>query len=294
MSTTNTAAIQNALYDSEVKHYYAETENILRKACTFRGGVEGKTYNFRTMGKILATERTSPSQDVVPQNPAQALVPCTLKDYDVSVFIDAFANRKINFDERREAAFEAAGAINRKFDQIILDALVAAVGSPLTTIDENIGGTDSNLNMTKLLAAKAAADAADWPKQDRWIVCHSNAINYGLLTDPTITNVDYTTLRALDKGDVGSFLGFNFITIGDRDEGGIALGAVATGERRAFAFHRRSLGLAVNIEITSRMEWIPIKKSWMCTSEFSSASVVIDNRGLIVLDTQDAADYNGA
>ena len=289
MSTTNVAAIQNALFDSEVKHYYAETENLLRMCTTARMGVEGKTYNFRTMGKILATERTSPSQDVVPQNPAQALVPCTLKDYDVSVFIDAFANRKVNFDERREAAYEAAGAINRKFDQIIIDA-IDAEGSPLTTVAATIGGAASNLNLAKILAAKAAADAAEWPRQDRYWLCHANQINFGVLTDPSITSADYTSLRALDQGKVGEFLGFKFIPLGDRDEGGLK---IATGVRENYVFHKRSVGLAVNVDITSRMEWIPLKKSWMATSEFASALVVIDPRGLIVVSCDDDADYNG-
>ena len=68
-------------FDVEVKHSY-QGMKTLRECIKSRTNVVGDKYDFRTMGKGVATTRTGSSADVVPMNIAHAVKVATLVDYE--------------------------------------------------------------------------------------------------------------------------------------------------------------------------------------------------------------------
>lgn len=272
------AAIQQ--FDDMVKHAYQEEGGALRKTIRTKTNVVGNQHKFPTMGKGMATARL-PQTDVIPMNITHAKKTATLSDWNAPEYTDVFDQQKTNVNEKKELASVIAQAIMRREDQQILDAMDAASSS--LTIDTDVGGSDTNLNTTKCREARKLLSAGGVSKRDRFVITHSNNI-FGLLGDSDANTFDKNAVKMLVDGEVTKWLGFQFIEIGDYDEGGLPLtGAV----RKNYFYHggvRGSLGIAVGIDRKTEINYIPEKTSWLCNGLFSAGSVGIDAGGIVEAD----------
>jgi hypothetical protein len=269
------------LFDSEVKQAY-QGQRLLAGVTRERAGVEGSTVRFPKIGKGSATIRV-PQTDVTPLNVSYSQVTATMEDYIAAEYSDIFNQQKVNFNERQELVQVVSGAIARRMDQVVLDALTAA-SSP-ETVSNDIGGTDSNLNVAKLREAKRLLDKNNVPGEGRTILVHANNLQ-ALLGETEVTSADFNTVRALVAGEINTFLGFNFITFGDRDEGGLAVDG--SSDRTIYAFHRDAVGLGMGMNQTSRVDYIPEKTSFLVASMFSAGAVAIDDEGIVQITCREA------
>jgi hypothetical protein len=266
------------LFDSEVKQAY-QAQRALAGLTRERTNVEGSTVKFPKIGKGSASVRV-PQTDVVPLNVTYSQVTASMTDYIAAEYSDIFHQQRVNFNERQELVQVVSGAIGRRMDQVIIDALIAAssTGTVANTVaDDGSTGSASNLNVGKLRAAKKALDAKNVPMEGRTIVLHANNLS-ALLGLTSVTSSDFNTVKALVTGEVDTFLGFKFVTVGDRDEGGLP---VASSVRTVFAFHRDAVGMAIGLNQTSRVDYIAEKTSFLVASMFSAGSVAIDSDGIV-------------
>jgi hypothetical protein len=279
MSTSISTAFI-AQFDAEVKQAYQGASKLMNTVRT-KTGVVGSTHRFPKMGKGLAQPRI-PQSDVVPMNVTHSNATATLTDWEAPEYSDIYDLQKINYDERKELVTTISSAIGRRADQIVLDA--ADAGASATQVDENVGGTNSGLNVAKLRRAKRLLDAAGVPSSDRTFVINANGLE-DLLGEEKSTSIDYASVKALVNGEVNTLLGFNFVMIEDRDEGGIAL----TGNlRKNFAYHKSAIGLAVGIDMRTEMNYIAEKTSWLTNGLYSAGAVGIDSEGIIEVLTYEA------
>lgn len=268
------------LFDSEVKQAYQAQRALA--GLTRERTVEGSTVKFPKIGKGTATVRV-PQTDVTPLNVTYSQVTATMEDYIAAEYSDIFNQAKVNFQDRAELVQVVSGAIGRRMDQVVIDALVAASGT--NTVTNDIGGTDTNLNVAKLRAAKKAMDAKNVPAEGRTMLVHANNLD-SLLAETEVTSSDFNSVKALVTGDVDTFLGFKFITLGDRDEGGLAIDG--SNDRIVYAFHRDSMGLGIGMNQTSRVDYIPEKTSFLVASMFSAGSVAIDAEGIVKITCRES------
>ena len=260
------------LFDAEVKQAY-QAARALAGVTRERNNVEGNQVKFPKIGKGTATVRV-PQTDVTPLNVTYSQVTATMSDYIAAEYSDIFNQQKVNFDERRELVQVVGNAIGRRMDQLVIDALNSA-SSP-STVGTDIGGTGSNMNLAKLLAAKKALDTNNVPSEGRCMIIHANGLA-ALLDETELTSSDFATVKALATGDIDTFLGFKFITLGDRDEGGLPLPSTRT----CFAFHRDAVGLGIGMGQRSEINYVPEKTSFLVSSMFSAGAVAIDDEGIV-------------
>ena len=268
-------SISNAfvtLFDSEVKQAYQGQRALA--GLTRERTVEGSTVKFPKIGKGTASIRV-PQTDVVPMSTTYSQVTATMEDYIAAEYSDIFNQAKVNFQDRAELVQVVSGAIGRRMDQVVIDALAASSGT--NTVSNDIGGTDTNLNVAKLRATKKAMDAKNVPAEGRVIIAHANNMD-ALLAETEVTSSDFNTVKALVTGEVNTFLGFRFVSLGDRDEGGLAIDG--SSDRIVYAFHRDAMGLGIGMGQTSRVDYIPEKTSFLVASMFSAGSVAIDAEGI--------------
>lgn len=277
-------ALSNAfvtLFDAEVKQAYqgkAELVGAVRQ----RRGVEGSTVKFPKVGRGVATPRIGQT-DVTPLNVGFSNVTVTMEDWIAAEYSDIFSQQKVNFDERNELVQVLGNAIGRRQDQLVLAAL-AASGTSLT-VSNDIGGTDTNLNVAKLRQAKGLMDKANVPTQDRHIIIHANNLQ-SLLSETAVTSSDFNTVKALVAGELDTFLGFKFHTIGDRTEGGLAIDG--SNDRVVYAFHKDAIGYGEGIAPKTEINYIPEKTSWLVTSMLSAGAVTIDAEGIVAITCREA------
>ena len=257
------------LFDAEVKQAY-QGKAVMVGATRQRRGVEGSTVKFPKVGKGVATLRV-PQTDVVPLNVDFAQVTATMQDWNAAEYSDIFMQQKVNFEERSELVQVVANAIGRRQDQLILDALLAGKGS-------TISHGSANLTVAKLRSAKKTLDTKNVPPQDRHMVIHANNLAH-LLSETSVTSADFNTVRALVSGELDTFLGFKFHTIGDRTEGGLEINASA--HRKCLAFHKDAIGYAEGIGPKTEINYVPEKTSFLVNAMLSACSVGIDSEGIV-------------
>lgn len=262
------------LFEAEVKQAYQATRQ-LAGLTRERMNVEGSTVKFPKIGRGLATLRV-PQTDVTPMNVSYSQVTATLQDWNAAEYSDIFHQAKVNFQERQELVQVVSNAIGRRMDQLVIDALNASATT--FTVANSVGGATTNLNVAKLRRAKSLLDKANVPSQDRVLLCHANNIE-GLLGDTLATSADYSNVKALINGEVNTFLGFRFVTIGDRSEGGLTVDVNL--DRTCFAFHKNAMGLGVGIGMRSEINYVPEKTSYLVNGIFSAGATEIDAEGVV-------------
>jgi hypothetical protein len=263
------------LFDTEVKQAY-QADAVLRNAVRLRTGVTASTHKFPKIGSGVAQVRV-PQTDVVPLNVTYSQATVTLTDYIAAEYSDIFNQAKVNFDERQELVQVVAKAIGRRSDQMIIDALAAS--STSLTVATSIGGASTNMNMSKLREAARLLNTNNVPAEDRYMLIHASQLS-SLLSETAVTSSDFNSVKALVQGDISSFMGFNFITIGDRTEGGLTGGGSGQ-TRKVYAFHKMAVGMAESMAIRSEINYIPEKTSWLVSSMFSAGAIAIDAGGCV-------------
>ncbi len=256
-------------FDTEVKHAY-QGMKTLRECVKTRNNVVGDKYDFRLMGKGVATARTGSSADVVPMDIAHSVKVATLVDYEAPEYTDIYDKATVNFDEVTELATTIAGAMGRRDDQSIIDAL--------DTTTTTVGAGTQALDLATITAASKKLNSVEAPSEDRYFVITEGGLN-DLLNDSTNTSADYNSVRLLMSGDIDSFMGFKWKMIGSaRAEGGLPL---TTTVRSGFAFHKSAIGHAVGIDMNTRVDWVAHKASWLSLGMWKAGSVAIDVEGIV-------------
>lgn len=265
----NLTSVAKEEFDSEVKHAY-QGQKTLRATVKTRNNVVGDKYDFRTMGKGVATQRTGSSADVIPMNIDHGLKVATLLDYEAPEYTDIYDAQTVNFDEVVELAETIGKAMGRRDDQSIIDAL--------DTTTTTVGAGTQKLDLATITAAAKKLNAVEAPMEDRFFVIHEGGLD-DLLLDANINDADKNTVRILMRGEIDSFMGFQWIVIGSgRVEGGLPL---TTTVRSGFAYHKASIGHAVGIDMKTRVDFVPHKASWLSMGMWKAGSVVIDVEGIV-------------
>lgn len=264
------------LFDAEVKQAY-QGKAALVEATRQRRGVEGNIVKFPKVGKGVATLRV-PQTDVVPLNTDFSQVTATMQDWNAAEYSDIFMQQKVNFEERSELVQVVANAIGRRQDQLILDALLAGKGS-------TVAHGSANLTVAKLRNAKKTMDTNNVPAEDRHMIIHANNLAH-LLSETAVTSADFNTVRALVSGEVDTFLGFKFHTLGDRTEGGLSIDGSSI--RSCLAFHKTAIGYGEGIGPKTEINYVPEKTSHLVNAMLSACSVAIDGEGIVEVQADES------
>lgn len=281
-STTTNAAI--ASYDTEVKQAYQGAAYI-RNRVRVKTGVVGQTHNFRLMGEGIATQHTS-AEMITPADYSHTKKPATLTNWRVGDYTDLFDQAETNIDERMELAQANGKSVGRAEDQLIIDALDAAT-SIAGTVDEDLGGTNSLINATKLRRAKRYLMAQQARGGEHTILVNAAGLE-GALSETEVTSADYQTFRALVDANLDDKVafGFRWLVIEDRTEGGLPTGS--SNIRLCFAFDRSAVGLAVGIEPQTYVDWVGERLSWLSQAVVKAGSTVIDPLGVVEVQSYEA------
>lgn len=259
-------------FDAMVKHAY-QSAGVLDGTVRQKNGVTGSTHVFPKLGKGLAQQRI-PQTDIVPMNIAHTKATAVLTDWSAAEYSDVYDLSKLPFDEKKELSYTVASAMGRRKDQLILDAM--ATGASATQVGVNVGGTNSGLNVEKILTAKRLMDDNDVPQENRYMAISARALEQAL-QETEIGSSDYNVLMPLMTGQLKTWAGFEFRMVSTRAEGGLS---VATNVRNNFAYHKDAVGVANGINMRTEVHYIAEKTSHLINGLFSSGAIVIDNTGV--------------
>jgi hypothetical protein len=220
--------------------------------------VTGKNAFFEQIGATSAQRRTSRHSDTPRVDTPHARRRVSLEDFDWADLIDNEDKVRMLIDPTSDYARAAAMSMGRAMDEVLIDA---ALGNAFTGVS---GGTTvagqtaiaaggTGLTLAKLLSAKETMDGDDVPENGRVIVCTSEQIS-DLLNTTEIKSSDFNTVKALARGEIDSFLGFEFISVnGKRIDGTKLVPVDGSSDRRCFAFQNEGLLLGVGADMTTKI-----------------------------------------
>lgn len=260
-------------YSEQVKVAY-QAGAILRPHVRVQNGVVGGTAEFPRLSRGTARLHV-PASPRVPMNVTYAKAVATMRGFSAAQYSDDIERTRIAFDERPVLAEVIGLACGRMVDQLLIDALVAAL--PTATIpDGGSGMAEAKLrNIVRLFDARAV------PRGDRKLVVSAKVYDDIRALNLAVSK-DFGETGAARTGVVPQVYGLDVLLIDDaRDEGGLPLGG---GIRQCFAFDRQALGLAINMESELEINWVPTHAAWLLEKRFAAGATVIDPAGVIRVD----------
>jgi len=255
-------------FESEVHMAYQRMGSKLRN--TVRStNVTGSTARFQVIGKGTASTKTR-NGDVSTMELAHTNVEATMADYYAAEYIDKLDELKININERQAVAQSAAAALGRQTDALIVAAMDAGANST------QIADTSGALGKADLLTLFQTFGAEDVPEDGQRYLAMSPAGFADLFNINEFASSDYVGPQQLPFAGgmtMKEFLGFKIFSTS----------AVAGGKN--FAYHARAVGIGINSDVQTELNYVPQKVAHLATSMMSMGSVVIDDDGVFeVLD----------
>jgi len=255
-------------FESEVHMAYQRMGSKLRN--TIRStNVTGSTARFQKIGTGAASTK-SRNGDVTTMELAHTNVEATMADYYAAEYIDKLDELKININERQAVAQSAAAALGRQTDALIVAAMDA--GANATAIADTSGA----LVKADLLTLFETFGSADIPEDGQRYLAMSPAGFADLFNINEFASSDYVGPQNLPFAGgmtMKEFLGFKIFSTS----------AVAGGKN--FAYHTSAVGLGINSDVQTEVNYVPEKVSHLTTSMMSMGAVVIDDDGVYeVLD----------
>ena len=266
-NTIDTAFIKQ--FETEVHMAYQRMGSKLRNTVRTAGNVRGSVVRFQKIGAGSANTK-SRNGNVTPMELAHTNVEATMADYYAPEYIDKLDELKTNIDERQAVAQSAAAALGRKTDEILYTAMDAGANAT------QIADTSGALVKADLLTLFETFGSADIPEDgQRYLAMHPKGYADLFLIDEFASS-DYVGPQNLPFAGgmtMKEFLGFKIFSTS----------AVAGGKN--FAYHTTAVGIGINADVQTEVNYVPQKVAHLATSMMSMGSVAIDDNGIYeVLD----------
>lgn len=265
-----------------------------------QSGIIGGTYEFLNGGYNIA-RKVSSGDTATPNNTKFNKIQVVLQDYASCDYSSIFDKQKMTFDEQSYLAKSIGGALGRIIDQVIIDTMNALVpvnskptvdapnmavikgdGTFPTTPVAYVAGDRVPFSLAAVKKSRTIMDSNGVPMANRYIALTPECTE-ALLNDDTVANSDYNTVKALVSGEIDTFIGFKFIQIGQRPEGGLPSSVYTTGANggTAFAFHSDAIGIAMGMEPKVAVNYVAQARSWLVDGTLSLGAGAIDKNGII-------------
>jgi len=269
-------------FEMEAIQAFQDSGTGLRNTVRLRDAKGAEKVQFQVLGKMNAQERGAIHTDIPLQDVSHTPKTATAKNYVASEMTDIFLNNQVGFDERQELVQAITSSMNRRLDQVILDAIDSA--SITKTVADNISGSADNMTVAAL-ADSARQLGSDVPDEDRHFLMHDSGF-YHLIQQSDVADIDTSFNKALAEGRLPQYLGFNIHKMGDRAEGGLPV--PSANHRTNYAWQKLAIGLAVNMEPKITIDWEPSKGAHRVTGYMSAGAVVVQEDGVVEIETDES------
>ena len=265
-NTIDTAFIKQ--FESEVHMAYQRMGSKLKNTVR-NNNVSGSVVRLQKIGSGTASTKAR-NGNVTPMELVHTTVEATMADFYAAEFIDKLDELKTNIDERQAVAKSSAAALGRKTDEIIYTALDA--GANATQINDTAGA----IVKADILTLFETFGAADLPEDGQRYLAMSPAGFADLFNIDEFASSDYVGDQNLPFAGgmtMKQFMGFNIFSTS----------AITAGKN--IAYHTSAVGLGINSDVKTELNYVPEKVAHLATSMMSMGAVVIDDNGVYeVLD----------
>lgn len=272
-SQISTAFVQQ--FSANVFHLSQQKGSRLRPTVR-QESQKGESAFYDRIGSVTAVRKVGRHSSTPQLDTPHSRRMVTLEDFEWADLIDQQDKVRMLNDPTSEYVLAAMWAMGRSMDDEIIAAASASaysgqkgtVAVPLPNAQKyaaNDASVVSNLNVRTLIAVKGMLDAAEVEEsEERYLVCASSQLQ-SLLGQTQVTSADYNVVKTLVSGEIDTYMGFKFIRSerlatqaaglsGSGTTGAVGSGTSLSGFRKALAYSKMGLLLAVGEDIVSRID----------------------------------------
>lgn len=216
------------------------------------GDVVGEKVFFERVGATSAVRRTERHGDTPLVSTPHSRRMASLWDYEWADMIDSQDKLRMLIEPTSTYALNGSYAIGRAFDDDIVvalggDAFGGKDGSTVIPLPagQKVAAGGTGLTIDKLIDARQILGLNEVDDEMFTIVVTQRQIS-NLLRTTEVTSADYAAVKALVKGDVNTFMGFNFVKMNRLPVNGAAA-------RLIYAYAKSGVGLHVPSDIKTRI-----------------------------------------
>lgn len=244
--------------------------------------VKGKTFFQDQIGQ-WAMETKGGRNTLTPNNdPVLSRRMGIMTDYHDNRMLDRGDELRTISDPRSAYTIAAAQSLGRKMDEVIITAAVAPAysgetGSSTVTNGNVILLTASSMTLARIIAVKAQLDSQDVDMEDRYFVITPAALD-NLLNTTAATSSDYNSVKALIRGEINTWMGFNWIM-------STRIAAVSSATLVGIAYQKYGICAAMASEPLVRTDERPdVSYSWQVYYELNIGAVRLEENRVVVVN----------
>lgn len=257
----STAFVQQ--YTTNVQLLLQQRGSKLEK-CVTVGSYTGKAAKVvEQIGQVAAQKKTSRHSDTPLVNTPHDARWVNPNDYEIADLIDDEDKLRMLIDPTSSYAINQALALGRAKDDEIILALFGtsktgedgSTNTAFDTANQQIAAASAGLTIAKLREAKKIllSNEVDVEMDQLYMAVTATQLD-NLLATTEVTSSDYNSVKALVRGEVDTFMGFEFIHC-ER------LGVDGSSNRRIPAWARSGMHLGIWNDINSSIDKRPDKSN---------------------------------
>lgn len=249
--------------------------------------------------------------------------------YDIGLMLDRFDKVEMLINPESQYVQQMVHALNRKQDIEFMKGVYGAsktggngTGTPAQLGSDQIiqssVGLNTGMNIDKLIEARRTLESAgvdlDDPANTAYIAMTPNQLHQ-LLTEEKVTSSDYAAIKALVRGELNSFYGFEFCVsnmipftdaataTGAYDNGGATRDfsstwdaadkpddGADTGERACFAWVKSGIRQVTNPGIETEIDKRADKRfNWYAYAAMRTGAVRMEEKKVVLIAAADAS-----
>lgn len=205
--------------------------------------------------------------------------------------VDSFDKVRILIDADSQLAENQVRTINRQFDDYVIAAFnatafagktgttpIALPGAQIVAVNSWKFGTGSGnvgLTVSKFLEAKYLLDSAEAPEEDRYAMVSPHGLS-DMLATTEATSAEYSEVKALMKGEINEFAGFNIIR-------SARLTTDGNGYRLLPFWQKNAMGIGIAKDITAEVTMRPdLRNSWQILTKLQMGVTRMQENGVVI------------
>lgn len=268
-------------YGQNIMQLAQQKYSKLMNTVYVKPNVTGKTFFQDQIGQWNMEVKGSRNTQTPNNDPVLGRRMGIMVDYHDNRLLDRGDELKTISDPRSAYTIAAAQSLGRKMDEIIITSALGTAysgetGSTSVTNGNIILATAASMTLARVIAVKAQLDAQDVEMEDRVFVATPAAMD-NLLNTTAATSADYNTVKALVRGEIDTWMGFQWIM-------STRLAAVSSSTLIGIAYQKYGLCMAMAAQPLVRTdERADLSYSWQVYYELNiGATRLEENRVVIV------------
>lgn len=250
-------------FKANVLHLYQQKGSKLRGK-TREESLVGKAHFFERLAKTAAVLKSTRHADTVLLDPQHTRRMVVTGDYVWNALVDQQDKIRLLIDPNSEYAQSAAAAMQRAYDDAVIaaftaDAAAGETGATAVTFASDWSETRSSsqgdydvsaaaIDTPDVMTVKKALDVQEVESEGRYWIAPPAVFSQLLSasTAPIAASSDYNTIKALVRGELNTWVGFEWI-MSNR------LPVAASTDYYTFAWQKNAMAVAVGKDIQARL-----------------------------------------